>query len=312
MTEIVSRTLGLVGEADAPYSGRIAVRLFPHGAAEACYVSSRGPNEAETLNAWFSDAGVDNRVTARQLGGGWSDGAMRAPRRDGEASETDQQRVARRARQRVRWSAKCVGADRLLTLTYRHNQEDFDLAKRHLAKFVAMCRRRWPDFKFVAVPERQERGAWHWHLAIRGWLDISVVRGFWWRVLGVRIHWSDAGKPVLLDDFISPGNVDVTTPRSRGRARRVWHVDNLCAYLSKYISKAIVGGLDGRASYSASRGLEWQVERYVVRAQSFVGVVKSFFETLEASQVRVGRHFQSDDLSCLWAAGSRSIAVSAD
>lgn len=310
MTEIVTRALGLVGETDSPYAGRIALRLFPHGAAEAVYVSSRGPSEAETLNAWFHDAGIDNRVTARDLGGGWSDQSVRGPRRDGELPETHQHRVARRARQRVRWSAKCIGADRLLTLTYRSNQEDFDLAKRHLAKFTAMCRRRWPDFKFVAVPERQERGAWHWHLAIRGWLDITVVRGFWWRVLGARVHWSDAGKPVLLDDAVTPGNVDVTTPRTRGRSRRVWHVDNLSAYLSKYISKAICGGLDGRASYSASRGLQWQVERYVVRAQSFVGVVKVFFETLQASSVRIVRHYQSDDLTTLWAAGSRSTAES--
>lgn len=301
MTDIVSPALGLVGDADSPYAGRVVVRHF-NGTSEAVYISSRGPSECEQLNAWFVDAGIDNRVSPHRY-------PVKAAKPDqadadqaAEPTETNSERVARRAKQRIRWSAKAIGADRMLTLTYRENQTDFVLAKAHLAKFVRMCRERWPSFKYVAVPEQQKRGAWHWHLALQGFVNIDAVRGFWWRSIGYRVKFSEGGKPVLLDASETPGNIDVATPRTRGQKRRTWQIDRLCAYLSKYMTKAVMGGLDHKASYSVTRGLTWRVERFVVRALTFPQVVTGFFNVLEAAGVQSRYLFQAEDRRTLWAA----------
>lgn len=300
MADIVSAHLGLVGAADDPFSGRVTVRRFPHGAAEVVYTSARGPSELETLNAWFVDAGIDNKVLAGRVSGV---GSRPGGESVGDSEESNAARSARRAKQRVRWSLKAVGADRLLTLTYRENQTDFRLAKKHLAKFVAMCRRRWPGFQYVAIPEEQVRGAWHWHLGVRGFQNVDVLRGYWWRAVGERVSWSDEGKPVLVNAMQSPGNVDVTTPRHRGQARRVWDVDRLCNYLSKYLTKAIEGGLDHLSSYSVTRGLKWIAERYVIRALDFPGVVQAFFDVLDQCGVQRPWMYQSPDRCVLWASG---------
>lgn len=299
MAEIVSPRLGLVGDSCDPFAGRVVVRRFADGVAEAVYVSSRGPSETETLNAWFADCGDDTRIVPFRVNLGRPATAEEKP---AEPTETNQERVARRAKQRIRWSAKAIGADRLLTLTYRDNQTDLTLAKAHLTKFVSMCRKRWPTFSYVAVPEQQKRGAWHWHLAIKGFVDVDRLRGFWYRAMGYKITWSEGGKPVLRDVSLTPGNVDIATPRSRGRKKRTWQIDRLCAYLSKYMTKAVMGGLDHKGSYSVTRGLKWSVERYVVRALDFPGVIRGFFGVLDQAALSSNFLFQSEDRRTLWAA----------
>lgn len=301
MAEIVSPRLGLVGSSDAPFAGRVIVRKFA-SSAEAVYVASRGPSEVEQLNAWFVDAGIDNRIVPRCIARAPTDPAESDDQ--AEPKETNAERVARRAKQRIRWSAKAIGADRMVTLTYRSNQDDLALAKAHLTKFVTLCRKKWPTFQYVAVPERQERGAWHWHLAIQGFVCANTMRGFWWRAMGYRVTWSDGGKPVLLDASESPGNIDIQAPRSRGQKRRTWQIDKLCAYLSKYMTKAVQGGLDHKASYSVSRGLTWRVERFVVRALDFPGVVRGFFQVIQEAGAQSRYLSQADDRRCLWAACS--------
>lgn len=74
---------------------------------------------------------------------------------------------ARKAKKRVRQLCKAMGVDTLLTLTYKANQGDLDLCKKHLREFNRRLLRVMPDFAFVAAFERQERGAWHVHMATR-------------------------------------------------------------------------------------------------------------------------------------------------
>jgi hypothetical protein len=107
-----------------------------------------------------------------------------------------------------------TGADHLLTLTYRDNIRDQEKACADLAKFVRIVKRRKPEWLYIAVAEQQTRGAWHWHLAVRGRQDVALLRAAWRHVVG-------------------GGNIDVAAPRGTGRSQTL----SLVRYLGKYLSK---------------------------------------------------------------------------
>lgn len=299
----------VVGDNTQPYSGRAWMRQFPHGDFELLYRSNgKGPSEVERINAWLHDSGSDNRVTAAGVYGASVRVSETTEGEGTPSTETNEQRVIRRAKQKLRWLVKCLGADRLLTLTFRGQVTDYKQAEAVLTKFLRRCRDHWgPEFKFAAVPELQKRGVWHFHLALRGFWNVDKLRGFWWRSCGERVGFSTEGKPVLLDGGQTPGNVDITNPRVRGQVRRSWAIDKLAGYLSKYVGKAIgENDLGGSPSYRATRGLHPRVERYLVKALSFADVCQVFFD-LSSVSVRPAYVFQSEDRQILWAAGKSAV-----
>jgi hypothetical protein len=136
--------------------------------------------------------------------------------------------AASRAKKNVRRLCKAMGADTLLTLTYRSLQTDLALCKRHLKEFVRRVMRVWPEFRAVAGFEEQKRGAWHVHLA-----TVAVPRELVHRS-GAKVKsynllrsiWRDVTKE-------HGGNVDVSK-RKRNSKRSA---AKIAAYLSKYITK---------------------------------------------------------------------------
>lgn len=114
-----------------------------------------------------------------------------------------------------------LAPDRMLTLTYAENMADFDQAKRDFKLFKDSFAKRYPMCSFVAVPEQQQRGAWHWHVVLRGWFNIAQLRR-WWPHGYARI---DYKKRKVRDDAAQLG-----------------------VYLAKYVGKGL--GLLGRASYA--------------------------------------------------------------
>jgi len=303
--------VSVIGDNADPYSGRIWYRQFPHGDFELLYKShAKGPSECERINAWLHDSGSDNRVTPASFGRSVSVSQVDADGVITEPKETNPERVQRRAKQKVRWNLKCIGADRLLTLTFRDNVTDYSQAEKCLTKFLRLCRDEWgQSFRFCAVPELQKRGAWHFHLALRGFWNINKLRVFWWRSLGSKVAFSEGGKPVLLDDSVTRGNVDITNPRVRGQVRRNWSVDRLASYLAKYVGKAIAeNDLGGKPSYRCTRGLKPDLQRFLVRALSYADVLKQFFASAPPSD-RSPFLFASPDRQVLWAAGHTSLEL---
>ena len=137
------------------------------------------------------------RIVLRDYGGGlgeigWSFIPSRVPSKAGrgesENAEANRDRAVRRARSRLRQLILATRADHLLTLTYRNNVNEFERACEDLSKFVRIIRRLKPDWTYIAVAERQARGAWHWHLAVRGRQDVGLLRASWRRVVGDGKH----------------------------------------------------------------------------------------------------------------------------
>ena len=191
---------------------------------------------------------------------------------------------------------------------------DAEAAKKALAHFVASCRREWPGFQYVAAPEPQQRGAWHWHVAVRGFVNYDKLRGFWWKALGEKVRWDEDGKPCLhvggewtcKPGEATPGNVHGKPPgrATRGKRRDVWNCDRLASYIGKYVAKGV--GDDAKltgASYSASRGIVYRIERFVVRACGLDAVATSFFDVLAQQGLTRPHVWLSEDRSVWWAAG---------
>lgn len=150
-----------------------------------------------------------------------------------EVEAKNRERAARRARTAVRRLCKAMGADTMLTLTYRANQRDLDLCKRHLKEFDRRVLRVLPGFRAVCAFEPQKRGAWHVHIATagiprtfvqrnaQGWPCVvksyDLLRSIWRSVVG------ELG-----------GNVDVARRRRNSRKTPA----QIAAYIAKYIGKA--------------------------------------------------------------------------
>lgn len=166
---------------------------------------------------------------------------MMAKYREENADELRERSIksaARRAKTRVRRLCKAMGVDTMLTLTYRANQTDLALCKRHLKEFNQRLKRVMPDFSFVAAFEQQERGAWHVHLATARVPTSIIMNG---RRVGndrnaqarVRLKSYDAIRNVwrgVVGDL--GGTVNV--------ARRKFHSRNTPAQIASYIAGYIV------------------------------------------------------------------------
>lgn len=153
---------------------------------------------------------------------GWSFIGNRKPAKAGKGDSKDksehEMRAARRARSRLRQLVLSAGCNHLLTLTYRENLTDYRQSCDHLSRFVRKIKRQIPGWVYVAVPEKQKRGAWHWHMAVIGRQDVGLLRECWRAVVG-------------------EGNIDVQAPPRGKKNRRM----GIVAYLSKYLAKGFAG-----------------------------------------------------------------------
>lgn len=141
-------------------------------------------------------------------------------------------RTERRAKRKCRERVLMLGADHLLTLTYRDNLESLPVSKHHIRQFIDRVRETVPQWKLVAAAERQKRGAIHWHCAVKGYQNVQLLRALWQRVI-----------------WPYEGNIDVK--RFEGRSST-----DIGRYIAKYIGK---GFGDERPRYGhhyvTSRGL---------------------------------------------------------
>jgi hypothetical protein len=155
-----------------------------------------------------------------------------------EVELRNRERAARRARTRVRRLCKAMGADALLTLTYRACEADLARAKIDLKEFNRRMCRELPGFRFVACFERQKRGSWHMHLATAG-LPVLFEKtndtGQKYRVKSFDVFRA-VWRSVTQD---RGGNVDIARRKKnsqRGAAK-------IAAYIAKYIGKAFAEGM---------------------------------------------------------------------
>lgn len=239
MSKALFRTIDgvLYRRHSAPYAYDLRVHeLGPH--VEATAMPRYGWEEVDNVSPGaLSDAAMCE-------GNIWVDGAWQpytlSQQELLDRAAANRERSARRARTAVRRLVKVKCLDTMLTLTYRANVVDREVIRRHLDMVIKRIRRVIPAFQYVAVLERQKRGAWHAHLAVervqshymhKGVLvrSYDLLRAIWRAVVG------ELG-----------GNIDVARSKAARRSSA-----RIAAYLSKYIGKGL-DAVEGGDSYSAS------------------------------------------------------------
>lgn len=145
---------------------------------------------------------------------------------------------ANRAKTRVRRLCKVMGCDTMLTLSYRANELDIARCKADLKAFNRRMLKLLPAFGFVAAFERQERGAWHVHIATSG-IPSSFKRvnstGQIYKVKSfdvIRALWRGVTKE-------RGGTINL----SRRKRHSLAGSAKIAAYLSKYMLKAFEDGV---------------------------------------------------------------------
>ena len=144
-----------------------------------------------------------------------------------------------RAKRMVKERGLMMQADRILTLTFKDNITDLQEAWRYFTRFSKRMRYVYGDrWKYICVPEFQERGAVHFHCAVNGYFEVGTVRRIW--------RGQCPG---------GQGNIDITSPRNRKSGNKTKSPKKVVAYISKYITKGDAAAFNGKR-YSTSSNIE--------------------------------------------------------
>ena len=161
---------------------------------------------------------------------------------DAKHKEANMVRSVSRSKAQMRRDMLSIGVDRMITLTYASNMQDRGKAIRDRQEFDRRMRRAMPSWFGVAVLERQKRGAWHWHIAVRGFYDVRIVRALWQRTIRekarVHIGWS----------WDQKGNC----------------YTKLASYMAKYMGKDLENSISEKHRYHTSGDVDRPRETYTV------------------------------------------------
>jgi hypothetical protein len=196
------------------------------------------------------------------------DGVLTSSERPAKPSKTPTEVVmarhksVNRTRTVIRRTIHAAGCDALLTLTFRRNETDHKVAFRILERFTRLMRQALGEFLYIGVAERQKRGAIHFHLAVKGWQDLQLIRSCWERAGG-------------------DGNIDI----------RKWHgpLYRMASYISKYVSKSFTDEeLDRRAEHRYRRSKGIDLDETVIVASMYPAEAREAVERLFAEVGIVG------------------------
>lgn len=204
-----------------------------------------------------------------------------------DKDEANLKRAARRAKQQCRRVIISEGYDELLTLTYKANQTDRELCKRHFVAWVRLMRKWIPGFRYCASFETQKRGALHVHLACHRLPTEAQRQGV--KVLAWRLG-TDLWRRVV-GDLGGLCHVGAKTRYGASRRHKL-SLAKMASYVSKYIMKDYADAPDNSQRYQRSQGVEIS-DVHVMRLRcSFREVIAVTFELFEGATLishRLGR-----------------------
>lgn len=152
-----------------------------------------------------------------------------------------------RAKRNCRWKIKEAGFNEMLTLTYRANQTDLALCRKHFAAWLRKMRKALPGFRGVWGFERQERGSWHVHVACDRLPRLMQFRGT--KVVSWRVG------TALWRDVVGVNNGMCFVGGKGGRFNRYRSPAKIAGYVSKYLTKDHENGEFGARMWDSTRGL---------------------------------------------------------
>jgi hypothetical protein len=209
---------------------------------------------------------------------GWPEHDAPDPVKDAEWLEERRlkslKKSAARAKTKCRQFIVSEGFDEMLTLTYRKNQPDRALCKKHFEEWYRRMKRALGEFRFCASFEVQERGSMHVHIATHKLPQHASYRGTKvkaWQV-GTRI-WRDI---VGADNglcFVG-GKSKFGAPQKRVSMS----LYKMAKYVSKYILKDYELAPEESNRYSRSNGSVGGVVHKVRLTGSLSEIIACCFE----------------------------------
>ncbi|HNV63034.1 MAG TPA: hypothetical protein PKN54_08820 [Candidatus Cloacimonas acidaminovorans] len=129
--------------------------------------------------------------------------------------------------------------NKFLTLTFAENITDLKTANYIFNKFILRMNYKYNNFEYLAVPEFQKRGAVHYHLLCNlPFIEIAELQELWGQ------------------GFVKINKID--------------DVNNVGAYVSKYLGKEMDERTFGKKKFFRSQNLKQSVELLGYIAQKFV------------------------------------------
>lgn len=175
---------------------------------------------------------------------------------------------AARAKTMCRRVIKAEAFNEMLTLTYRENQDDRELCKKHFAEWMRRMKKALGGFRFCASFELQDRGAMHVHVATHKLPISATLKGVKvqaWR-LGTLI-WRDIVGRELCGPLLPSKHglkrpkidnglcfVGGKTKHGAPRKRQAMSIGKMASYVSKYILKDFEQCPEEKNRYSRSNG----------------------------------------------------------
>jgi hypothetical protein len=182
------------------------------------------------------------------------------------------EKSARRATTTCRRVIKAEAFNEMLTLTYRENQTDRELCKKHFSIWSKRMKRALGEFRYCASFERQERGSMHIHCATHKLPKSAVHKGAVvkaWQ-LGTKI-WRD----IVGEDN---GLCFVGGKTKFGGSRRNLSSAKMAAYVSKYIMKDFADAPEESNRYSRSNGTLPKPQKMTFYGTSMGELIGALFE----------------------------------
>lgn len=201
----------------------------------------------------FSIRCVDTRLAANVARREWEGYPLRGVTTSVAKDPDDIIRRSKlRAKGMVRLLALELAIDRMFTFTIRHTGTplDYDRVLKAWDIFRRSMETAYPDFRYIATPEKQKNGQWHIHAGTHGFMNINVLRRLWHSALNRVLGRS----PMLTSGKDSPGHVHIGT-RGHLMGDRVKKASKIACYISKYIGKAMDMAIN-RKKYFHSYGVE--------------------------------------------------------
>lgn len=200
----------------------------------------------------FSIRAVDTRLQAMAAQREWEGYPIRGKLTSSSKDPEDGLRRSKlRAKGMVRLLALQLRIDRMFTFTIRliGTPLPYDDVLKAWDTFRRSMEEHYPDFKYIATPEKQKNGQWHIHAGTRGFINVNVLLRLWQRALNKVM-----GRSLLLTSGSdSPGAVNVST-RGKLVGDNVRKSSRIAGYISKYIGKCMEAAFN-RKKYFHSYGV---------------------------------------------------------
>lgn len=164
--------------------------------------------------------------------------------------EANRVRVTRRAKQKIRHLCKSMAVNSLWTLTYRENVIDRALVLKHLDAFRRRVVAVLGEWKYVAVLEKQKRGAYHIHLATHA-LPMRLIKG------GVKVKSWLVMRAIWLSVVGELGGAFDEAKRKKrwGGAKPIRASGAIASYIGGYVAKDMCESQLNQKRYSVTKGI---------------------------------------------------------